>query len=166
MQGNQTKMHLLPRQWICHQNSQKRLGDSAMISQLADRNSFHPSVSSGVMRFSAISVIFLLVFTSVVSAQDDYYLKKAMGYQREAEYYQKKAEGYRREAEYYLKKAEGYQKEAAYYTKKGKIDNARTYTRYADTAMDKYKTQMRYAAQADEKSAQYLRWAADALSRH
>lgn len=137
-----------------------------MISQLADRNSFHPSVSSGVKRFSVISIIFLFVFTSVVSAQDDYYLKKAMGYQREAEYYQKKAEGYRREAEYYLKKAEGYQKEAAYYTKRGKIENARTYTGYADNSMDKYKIQVRYATTADEKAAQYLRWAADALRKH
>lgn len=51
--------------------------------------------------YSVISVIFLFVFTSVVSAQDDYYLKKAMGYQREAEYYLKKAEGYQKDTAYY-----------------------------------------------------------------
>ena len=52
-------------------------------------------------------ILMLLMVMSAVSAavpaQDDYYLKKAQGYQREAEYYQKKADGYRREAEYYLK---------------------------------------------------------------
>lgn len=50
--------------------------------------------------------LFLLLLTISVSAfaQDDYYIKKAQSYQREAEYYQKKADGYRREAEYYLKK--------------------------------------------------------------
>ena len=99
-------------------------------------------------------------------AQDDYYRRKAESYTREAEYYQKKADGYRREAEYYLKKAEGYQREAAYYTKIGKLDNAKTYTRYAESAMVKYKTQMRYASQTDETVAQYLRWAADALNKH
>ena len=67
--------------------------------------------------------------------------------------------------DYYRKKAESYTREAAYCTKKGKIDNARTYTRYADSAMDNYKTQMRYASQADEKATQYLRWAADALNK-
>ena len=57
--------------------------------------------------------IFTMIAISVlsVSAQSDYYIKKAQSYQREAEYYQKKADGYRREAAYYLKKAEGYQRE-------------------------------------------------------
>ena len=77
--------------------------------------------------------IFTMIAISVisVSAQNDYYIKKAQGYQREAEYYQKKAEGYRREAAYYLKKAEGYQREVAYYTKRGDLDRAKTYSRYA-----------------------------------
>ena len=45
---------------------------------------------------------FFLIFTIIIvsalpaSAQSDYYVKKAQGYQREAEYYQKKAESYRR----------------------------------------------------------------------
>ena len=40
--------------------------------------------------------LFLLLLTMSVStfAQDDYYIKKAQNYQREAEYYQKKADGY------------------------------------------------------------------------
>ena len=43
-----------------------------------------------------ITMLFTLAAT--VSAQSDYYIKKAQRYQREAEYFQKKAEGYRREA--------------------------------------------------------------------
>lgn len=39
-----------------------------------------------------------------VFSQSDYYIRKAQGYQREAEYCRKKADGYRREATYYLKK--------------------------------------------------------------
>lgn len=61
-----------------------------------------------------------------VSVQDDYYIKKAQSYQREAEYY--------------LKKAEGYQREAAYYTKRGDIDRAKTQALYAERALDHYKT--------------------------
>lgn len=73
--------------------------------------------------------VFTLIVVSVLSAsaQNDYYIKKAQSYQREAEYYQKKADGYRREAAYYLKKAEGYQREVAYYTKRGDLDRAKTY---------------------------------------
>lgn len=92
-----------------------------------------------------IAFTFLFMCCSVM-AQDDYYRRKAESYTREAEFYQKKADGYRREAEYYLKKAEGYQREAAYYTKIGKLDNAKTYTCYAESAMDKYKTQVKYAS--------------------
>lgn len=94
----------------------------------------------------------LLIFTMIaisvltVSAQSDYYIKKAQSYQREAEYYQKKADGYRREAAYYLKKAEGYQHDAAYYTKRGDLDRAKTYSRYAENEMDKYETQHRCSA--------------------
>lgn len=67
-------------------------------------------------------LLFITMFLTLVTtafAQNDYYIKKAQSYQREAEYFHKKAESYRREAEYYLKKANGYQLEAAYYTKKG-----------------------------------------------
>ena len=48
--------------------------------------------------------IFTMIAISVisVSAQNDYYIKKAQSYQQEAEYYQKKADGYRDNAEYYL----------------------------------------------------------------
>ena len=41
--------------------------------------------------------IFVLTAVSVLSvfAQNDYYIKKAHSYQREAEYFQKKEDGYR-----------------------------------------------------------------------
>ena len=52
-------------------------------------------------------ITMLFTLTVTVSAQSDYYIKKAQSYQREAEYFQKKAEGYRREAAYYLKKQRG-----------------------------------------------------------
>lgn len=96
--------------------------------------------------------IFTMIAISVltVSAQSDYYIKKAQSYQREAEYYQKKADGYRREAAYYLKKAEGYQHDAAYYTKRGDLDRAKTYSRYAENEMDKYETQHRCTAVCDK----------------
>ena len=77
-------------------------------------------------------ITMMLGCASLVSAQSDYYLKKAQSYQREAEYYQKKADGYRQNATYYLKKAEGYQRYAAYYTKRGDLDRANTYSRYAE----------------------------------
>lgn len=60
------------------------------------------------MKRLLILLLALSALPLVMSAQDDFYLRKAQGYQREAEYYQKKAEGHRREAEYYLKKAENY----------------------------------------------------------
>ena len=83
--------------------------------------------------------IFTMIAISVisVSAQNDYYIKKAQSYQREAVYYQKKADGYRDNAEYYLKKAEKYQRDAAYYTMRGDLDRAKTYSRYAENEMDK-----------------------------
>ena len=117
------------------------------------------------MRQTLMFLLLLFAFTASASAQDNYYLKKAQEYQRDAEYYQKKAEGYRRDAAYYLKKAEGYQRDAAYYTKRGDLDRARTYTRYAENEMDNYQTQLRYASGADEKAAMYLAWAADALKK-
>ena len=78
----------------------------------------------------------LIVSVYKVPAQNDYYIKKAQSYQREAEFYQKKADGYGRKAAYYLKKEEGYQRDAAYYTKRGDFDRANTYSRYAENAMD------------------------------
>ena len=61
-------------------------------------------------------LFFLILFCSVatVSAQNDYYLKQAQSYQREAEYYIKQAQGYEREVEYYNQKAQGYLREAEY----------------------------------------------------
>ena len=68
--------------------------------------------------------------------------------------------------DYYVKKAQSYQREAAYYTRRGDIGRAKTQTRYAEDAMDRYKMQMRYAANADEKAAMFLRWASEALRKH
>ena len=112
--------------------------------------------------------IFTMIAISVltVSAQSDYYIKKAQIYQREAEYYQKKADGYRDNAEYYLKRAEKYRRDAAYYTKRGDLNRAKTYSRYAENKMYKYETQLHNAAQADDKAAMYLRWAADAFKKY
>ena len=67
--------------------------------------------------------------------------------------------------DYYIKKAQSYQRDAAYYTMRGDLDRAKTYSRYAENEMDKYETQLRYAGQADDKAAMYLRWAADALRK-
>ena len=63
--------------------------------------------------FPQASKITTLAFISLLSSltlltTDDYYLRKAQSYQREAEYYQKKADSYRHEAEYYHKKAANY----------------------------------------------------------
>ena len=85
------------------------------------------------MRKLCLLSVLILSIASMAYAQDDYYLKKAKSYQREAEYYQKKAESYHREAAYHLKRAESYQREVAYYTKRGDIDKAKNYSRYAET---------------------------------
>lgn len=112
-------------------------------------------------RFVLLSA--MLMFVVSISAQSDYYRKKAEDYQREAEYYQKKAAGHYREAEYYLKQAKNYQREVEYYTRQGDYDKARTYSGYVEREMDKYSTEMRLASQAEEKVTMYLDWAADAL---
>ncbi len=67
--------------------------------------------------------------------------------------------------DYHIKDAQSYQREAAYYTKKGDWDRAKSNSRYAESALDSYKIQLRYARQADEKAAMYLKWAADALRK-
>lgn len=79
-----------------------------------------------------VLVVVFLISVSSTFAQNDYYIKNAQNYQREAEYYQKKADGYRDNAEYYLKKAEKNQRDAAYYTRHGDLDRAKTYSRYAE----------------------------------
>ncbi|MBQ0080882.1 MAG: hypothetical protein KBS95_04975 [Alistipes sp.] len=114
-----------------------------------------------------ILVLFALCICHSIDtfAQDDYYVKKATEYTKEAEYYQTKAQGYYREAEYYLKKAESYEREAMYYTKKGDTYNANRNSMYARSARDKYLTQVGYAKTAEERAADYLRRAQNMLRR-
>lgn len=116
------------------------------------------------MQRSLLLIITLLCTLSIFGAPpDEYDIRQAERYTREAEYYQKKAENYRREAQYYVKEAERYQREVAYYTRHNKPDRARDYTRKVEDAMDRYRTQMRYAANADERAADYLKRAARLL---
>lgn len=56
-------------------------------------------------------LLYAAVGITALTAQDDYYIKKARSYQREAGYYQKKANDYRKEGAYYLRNAENYQLE-------------------------------------------------------
>lgn len=49
-----------------------------------------------------------------IFAQNDYYMKQAQSYQREAEYYTKQALGYEREVVYYNRQVRDYLREAEY----------------------------------------------------
>ena len=61
----------------------------------------------------AISVLFLFVVSFLaLHAQDDYHIRQARSYQREAEYYTRRALSYEREAAYYNRQAQGYFREA------------------------------------------------------
>ena len=59
-------------------------------------------------------IIISLSFLPLV-AQNDYYIKQAQSYQREAEYYTKQALDYEREVDCYNRQAQGYLREAEYY---------------------------------------------------
>ena len=48
-----------------------------------------------------ISIIIISLSFLPLVAQNDYYIKQAQSYQREAEYYTKQALGYEREVDYY-----------------------------------------------------------------
>lgn len=76
-------------------------------------------------------ILILLCGITTVFAQNDYYLKQARSYQREAEYYTKQAQGYERDVDYYNRKAQGYLREAEYYSKRQKYDMVRSYQQYA-----------------------------------
>lgn len=52
-----------------------------------------------------MSMIIILLGFLPLRAQNDYYIKQAQSYQREAEYYTKQALGYEREAYYYNRQA-------------------------------------------------------------
>ena len=55
-----------------------------------------------------ISIIIILLGFLPLMAQNDYYIKQAQSYQREAEHYTKQALGYEREVDYYNRQAQGY----------------------------------------------------------
>ena len=59
--------------------------------------------------------LLLSVAAVPLHAQDDYDLRRARNYLREAEYYEKRAASYLREAEYYEKRVASARREAAYW---------------------------------------------------
>ena len=78
-----------------------------------------------------------LFCATVMSAQNDYYVKQAQSYQREAEYYTKQALGYEREVAYYNRQAQGYFREAEYYSKRQDYERVESYQRRARNATEK-----------------------------
>ena len=65
-------------------------------------------------------VVGLWIVLPAFSQSNDYYLKQAESYQREAKYYFNQAEGYEREAKYYNNQAQKYLKDAEYYADRNK----------------------------------------------
>lgn len=63
-------------------------------------------------------IVLLLLSLLPLRAQNDYYIRQAQSYQREAEYYTKQALRYEREVDYYNRQAQGYLREADYYSKR------------------------------------------------
>ena len=59
-------------------------------------------------------VVGLWIVLPAFSKSNDYYLKQAESYEREAKYYFNQAEGYEREAKYYNNQAQKYLKDAEY----------------------------------------------------
>ncbi len=95
-------------------------------SKFAERNHSKPYL---IMTRTLLITLALLFALPMMSKPDEYDLRRAESYRREAEYYQRKADSYRREAAYYMRKAEGYQREAAYYSRRGDADRASYYDR-------------------------------------
>ena len=123
------------------------------------------SISGNIKPFGTKKRVLGFPSTWAVGFGDDYYVRQAESYMRDAEYYTKKAEGYDREAEYYNKKAQGYLREADYYTRNKKYDKANTYSRWANEASDKARTQMRWANEAREKARLRMKWAQEAMEK-
>ena len=84
-----------------------------------------------------ISIIIITLGFLPLVAQNDYYVKQAQSYQREAGYYTKQALGYEREVDYYNRQAQGYLREAEYYSKRKNYDSVKTYQQRAKNATDK-----------------------------
>ncbi len=116
-------------------------------------------------RLFVFLIIVLEAIMSVCSQNQDYYLKQAESYQREAEYYFKQAEGYERDAQYYITLAQKYLKDAEYYAKKNDLSRVSTYQRWAMDASDKAQLRSRWAEDAKGKGLMRLKWAKEALKR-
>ena len=71
-------------------------------------------------------VVGLWIVLPAFSQSNDYYLKQAESYQREAKYYFNQAEGYEREAKYYNNQAQKYLKDAEYYADRNNLDKVAT----------------------------------------
>ena len=81
--------------------------------------------------------LLLSVAAVPLHAQDDYDLRRARSYLREAEYYEKRAASYLREAEYYEKRAASARREAAYWLRRGDDDRAKTYMERFEDAIER-----------------------------
>ena len=66
------------------------------------------------MKWELSVIILLFGILSPLKAQNEYYIKQAQSYQREAECYIKQALGYEREVDYYNRQAKGYLRQAEY----------------------------------------------------
>lgn len=88
-------------------------------------------------------VVGLWIVLPAFSQSNDYYLKQAESYQREAKYYFNQAEGYEREAKYYNNQAQSYLKDAEYYANRNNLDKVATCQRWAKDAVDKATTRQR-----------------------
>ena len=77
-----------------------------------------------------LAIVILMLGLLPLGAQNDYYVKQAQSYQREAEYYTKQALGYEREVDYYNRQAQRYLRDAEYYSKRKKYDSVKTYQQW------------------------------------
>ena len=136
-----------------------------ILNQLSEINS---SICCKIKKYLIRGTFFILILfcgITTVFAQNDYYLKQAQSYQREAEYYTKQAQGYEREVDYYNRKAQGYLREAEYYSKRQKYDMVRSYQQYAKNATDSAESYQRKAKSARENAQSYMKKAEDALRK-
>lgn len=99
-----------------------------------------------------ISIIIISVGLLPLEAQNDYYIKQAQSYQREAKYHTKQVLGYELEADFYNRQAQGYLRVAEYYSKRKNYDNAKTYQQRAHNATDKAENYARKARKASVRS--------------
>lgn len=88
----------------------------------------HSNLKSKKMKNIVLPILFFLLgFTQTLYTQNDYYMRQARSYQREAEYYTKNALRYERKVEYYYRQAQGYLREAGYYSRRKDYNNVKFY---------------------------------------